>query len=713
MKRLTILLYLLISAIGAFAQDYYWYGDQKIFFQDIRMRMILSKSLRNDPEIEVTNRFFVKLKNENDYDSLMVKATYYNVESVAASSVPLWYILSCSENTNGTALSLANLFYESHQFARAEPEFIQYLWHSCVNDTYFSQQWYLNNTGQHGSAYSGWDINYCDAHTITSGNGSVVIALIDNGVDSTHQDIHQPVWRYDVQSKVNKDSLYASYGTAAAGIIGAYTNNNKGIAGIASDCSLMSISIPTTPLSRSYHLADAIMYAANNGASVINCPWSAFTPSWIIYDAIDYALVHGRNNLGCVVVFGSGNWGGPVMFPAETHLDNIVVGATSTCGGRKTQESCGRHDYWESCYGYRLDVMAPGDTIITSNNGNQYFSTADPFLGTSASCAQVSAIAGLVLSINPQLSQKEVGDIICSTARKVGNYNYDSIAPNGSWNMEMGYGFVDAYAAVVKAQLSLVQIEGPTYLCGASNNFYARYAPSGTTFQWHMSNSVDYLRINSSSNLDSVSIGINGHGVRDSEILEQGDDPKGINPHGPVYPVIRDSTAILSLTVTKDGISHTIQKNICSSSMGKPQILASDSSSTWPRYEPRTFTVTNCTEVPDNELLWTIRLVYPDYGFLWPWTFTGRTITFQPVSVGTYEVTVENKIKQCGDTITTKTYSVEYGFPAKGNGKVNRRLVMEESQQQEPVSTIKFIHNGQLYIEHQGKIYNAKGEVIR
>ena len=77
--------------------------------------------------------------------------------------------------------------------------------------------------------------------------------------------------------------------------------------------------------------------------------------------------------------------------------------------------------------------------------------------GTSMACPQVAAIAALILSINPNLKAIEVNDIIEQTARKVGGYSYTTTSgrPNGTWNNYMGYGLVDATAAVKAAQATL------------------------------------------------------------------------------------------------------------------------------------------------------------------------------------------------------------------------------------------------------------------
>ncbi len=178
----------------------------------------------------------------------------------------------------------------------------------------------------------------------------------------------------------------------------------------------------------------------------------------ILTDAIQNAISNGRNGRGCVVVFATGNDNSAVRYPANAIPDIIAVGAMSPCGERKSPTSCDGESWWGSNFGTTLDIVAPGVFIPTTDRtGSAGYSSGDYFLtfnGTSSACPHVAATAALILSENPLLTQRQVADIIESTAQKVGNYSYSSTSgrPNGTWNQEMGYGLLNTFAAVAKVK---------------------------------------------------------------------------------------------------------------------------------------------------------------------------------------------------------------------------------------------------------------------
>lgn len=434
---------------------------------------------KKDEEVGITHLFNVQLKSVNDVALLEQLAKANNVTVVGSiKSMPLWYVLSCTNKSHGSALQMANKFYETGYFKTSEPDMLVKSRSKCVNDNLWGDQWGFNNTGQENGT-SGIDINFCQSRQITTGNEDIIIAVYDDGVEPDHPDLTNiAAFSYDIATD-GTSVTHGFHGTACAGIIGANSNNTLGVSGIAPDCPIMRISSSRATF---LQFAEGFIQAADNGASVISNSWT-ITSSAIIDDGIEYALTEGRNGLGCVVVFATGNNNGAVGYPANSNPDIIAVGAASPCGERKRSSSdplevntgvtpdpngvsCDDETWWGSNFGDELDIVAPGVLIPTTDRqGAIGYNTAtgvagnyDPtFNGTSSATPHVAAVAGLVLSINPELTQQQVSTIIEQSAQKTGGYNYATTVdrPNGTWHNEMGYGFLDANAAVLLAQQTL------------------------------------------------------------------------------------------------------------------------------------------------------------------------------------------------------------------------------------------------------------------
>lgn len=391
----------------------------------------------NNKEVFLGHLFYVKLRDINDFSKLKKVATENGVEIVGNNKyMPLWYTLACSKKSKGDALEMANTFYESDLFAACQPDLIcEDELYGDVNDQYFSLQWGLNNTGQNGGT-NGIDINFLKARDLTKGDKNIIVAVLDQGVNLSHPDINVYSKSYDTETGTSPSQVRGGHGTSCAGIISAKTNNNMGIAGIAPDCPVMSISnsLSVDPDSRQKR-ADGFNYAWRNGAAVISNSWGSRVKFQMLDDAISEALTKGRNGLGCVITFATGNDNSSVGYPANSNPKILAVGAISPCGERKSPSSCDGEG-WGSNYGDEIDVVAPGVKIPTTSNTG-YTMT---FNGTSSACPHVAGIAALVLSVNPSLTQSQVNDIIEQTAQKIGTYSYIQKIDrkNGTWNKEMG-----------------------------------------------------------------------------------------------------------------------------------------------------------------------------------------------------------------------------------------------------------------------------------
>lgn len=377
------------------------------------------------------------------------------------------------------ALQTANLFYETGLFEFSEPNTL-ILDALDSNDQYFFYQWGLMNNRLNGGVL-GTDIQAVEAWDITTGRSNVKIAVIDNGVDLTHPDLQANLLPgYDATGKNTGGGPYYdddNHGTPVAGIIAAVQNNTIGISGVAPNCKIIPIkAINHRTVDRNL-IANAIYWAVQNGADIINCSFGGIaTPSSPYRNAFNHATTNGRGGRGCIVVAASGNeQASTVCYPAA--FTNVIgVGAITRTGSRAS---------W-SHYGIGLDVVAPGIDVYTTDRQDtmgyrKLSGTAGDyhpnFGGTSASAPFVSGIAALILSAHPpltnyyipELSYQQVKDIIIQSADRYPNRHN-----------EYGYGLPDAYKAVsaaLNAFCSNWHISGPGSVVWNANVSYSFPSP--------------------------------------------------------------------------------------------------------------------------------------------------------------------------------------------------------------------------------------------
>jgi subtilisin family serine protease len=398
--------------------------------------------------IGTSNYFYVKLKSENDFNVLQQYTTQKSVQIVKqVPNMSLWYILSTT-NTQFSSLELSNQFYESGLFADIDPAFMFNFKTNCSNDTNFGSLWGLNNTVNPNA-----DINACQAWNIAKGAG-VKVAVVDTGIELLHNDMQTNILplSYDCETNTSPSFLRPQFswyyhGTHVAGTIGAIKDNNLQVVGVAPESKLISIShsLAFTP-NLGAELASGISWAYQNGADVINNSWGDPDTNGgnfgtaILENAILDAMTIGRNNKGTIVVFATGNENGALRYPASVIPNILAVGSITSTGNRSIFSN----------YGLLLDVVAPGSNILSTMPNNQIGSLD----GTSMASPHVAGVVALILSANPCLTGQQVRDIIEQTSQKGGGYTYTTTVgrPNGTWNNQMGYGLVDAYAAVQMAQ---------------------------------------------------------------------------------------------------------------------------------------------------------------------------------------------------------------------------------------------------------------------
>ena len=274
-------------------------------------------------------------------------------------------------------------------------------------------------------------------------------------------------WNFrDSNKNCRTDSCH--HGTMVAGIIAAKTNNGRGISGIAGGDSCAGVKI--LPYATRSHFTFGLKDVIQKNVDIANMSFHIKITS--IYNLNKYnSYLQNAFNHGVVLIAAAGNdsthsFLDTVRYPARNPYV-MAVGAI---------DKDNRRAHF-SCYGPELSVVAPGRGIRTLTKGNKFINAS----GTSFAAPHVTGVAALMLSVNPNLTPADVRRIIEKTARKVGGYNYhnDPQHPNGTWNEEMGYGLVDAHAAVLNVLDSTLDL----YVRDSENDNGDE--PSVTTIPWN------------------------------------------------------------------------------------------------------------------------------------------------------------------------------------------------------------------------------------
>jgi len=269
------------------------------------------------------------------------------------------------------------------------------------------------------NARPGWDI--------LSGSSAVPIAVVDTGVAS-HPDLPPPLKGYSAIASLSPYNDKVGHGTGVAGTIGMIGNNGIGGAGINWNASIMTVKVDDANGSLSTaNIAKGIIWAADNGARIINLSLGTTSDSITMKNAIDYAY-----NKGVAIFAASGNSGtASVCYPAR--YDNVfAVGMVSTSDGTVRAPT--------SNYGSGMNAVAVGSYYSSSASGSYSHRG-----GTSFATPQVAALASLIWTINPNLTNNEVYRLIEQGAKPLG----------GGYNQQTGYGLIDVANTMRLAQATV------------------------------------------------------------------------------------------------------------------------------------------------------------------------------------------------------------------------------------------------------------------
>ena len=350
---------------------------------------------------------------------------------------PLAFYRVANVPKNADIPALARKLAKSQGIVSAEPNGITHL-AFVPNDSKYNQQW----GPQKIRSEEAWDI--------TLGDASIIIAEADTGINFNHEDLSSAIWANDdpvdgVDNDGNgfiddfrgwdfiqndNDPLDGNgHGSHTAGTAAARTNNSVGIAGMAQS-TIMPLQVFNSGGAGTWEaIAEAVIYATDNGASVLNYSGGGFGGAQVLADAVVFAWDNGMS-----VIAAAGNASTSTEFFPAAYPTVIAVAATDQ----------NDHQAGFSDFGPWLDVAAPGVDILSTFGGasNAYATLS----GTSMSTPHVTGLVALMYTLDPTLTPQDVRDLLQQNAKDLGAPGFDDI---------FGWGRIDAAA-------TLAAVGGPT-----------------------------------------------------------------------------------------------------------------------------------------------------------------------------------------------------------------------------------------------------------
>ena len=352
-------------------------------------------------------------------NTTLVRAGITGLEKLMDTSTGVWYIASVTGDVqevmaNVRALDNVVLAEYDYMYAAADTTLIDSdtVAEAVQGNASCQDQWYLRS----GNLQKSWDLLRTRG-IAAGGDSSVVVAVIDTGVDYTHEDLKDNIWVntkeipgngidddgngyiddvYGVDLETGRDSGMDDngHGTHVAGIIAA-SNNHIGVVGLAYNVKIMPIKAGmASGFFNQSQIAKGILYAYSNGADVINMSFGGSASTIAVQDALETAYTR------CVLVAAAGNdampnEGRPITAPAYPAALSYVMGVMSV---DMWGVESGFTNYDVAAYSsVEYEVYAPGSQILSTIPGNRYATWS----GTSMAAPYVSAMAALLRSAYP------------------------------------------------------------------------------------------------------------------------------------------------------------------------------------------------------------------------------------------------------------------------------------------------------------------------
>ena len=434
-RHLIIILSIIASSALSYSDDDRT-GEYLLFIGDSLNNRV--KSLQVDSKNSVLKQALTLTKES------IIRQVFPEI----ASDLSRWYLLRTDQTEKNQITALQNtkdvVYLQVNHHFRI---------HSVKpNDPLYEEQWYHHRL----NAVESWD-NFTT-------NPDIILAVIDTGIDYEHPDLSGSLWinpaedlnangKFD-NADINlvdddgngyvddvigwdftdaprfpdggdyidpdndpKDEYPGGHGTKIAGLISAATNNAVGIAALLPESQVMNLRAGTSAgYLEEDDVAQAVLYAVNNGARIINMSFGDIVLSKFLSDVIEYAY-----SRGILIIASAGNSGSDQIYYPAGLAQTISVGATDS------DDNLAGFSSW----GHSIDLVAPGVDLLMPRLGGGY----ERSNGTSFSAPMVAAAAAMLLSVNPDYSTEQIRNILKTTADDIGEPGWDPYFGAGRLNM--------------------------------------------------------------------------------------------------------------------------------------------------------------------------------------------------------------------------------------------------------------------------------------
>lgn len=443
MKKLLLFVTITLFGFnGIFAQHNIGYDGKNYYFTD-RLLVVLEQNSYS----------------ENGNSVILENSLNKSLQTFAPASIKKMFNIKAKESASGSLLNRVYLmeFSNNIDIKLFAAKIGKLKGIEIVEPYYLNESFYTPNDPSFAQQYALSKINAADAWDITKGDKSIIIGIVDTGVDWDHPDLAANIWTnpneianngIDDDNNGMIDDIRGwdfggltgvpdndpmedrpDHGTLVAGCAAAVTDNGVGISGIGYNSTIMPVKTSQDNIRTDTGKAlisygyQGILYAAENGASVINCSWGNYAYSTINSTIIEYIIT--VLNISVVAAMGNDNLDA-TMYPAN-YKGVLSVSATSTDDTRSSFSN----------YGYGVDVCAPGTAILSTWMNDVYTSAS----GTSLSSPIVAGLCALVKNKFPLYTALQVNEQVRT--------NCDDIySVNSAYDKKLGRGRINAFNAV-------------------------------------------------------------------------------------------------------------------------------------------------------------------------------------------------------------------------------------------------------------------------